>query len=178
MFIKNLSKREKRIAVVTLVVVVVTFAYGFIIEPISKRWFELEREITQKTQILEKDSRILSMRKKIASDYASYAAYAKSTKKEEEEMAQILTEIESISRRSSCHIVNVNPQGVKNIGPYKEALVDVTTESDISQFANFLYSVEASKDMILKVKRFTLSSKSSQEGILRGSLLIAKVLLD
>lgn len=178
MFIRNLSTRERYIALATFLIILVALTYNFIIEPVSRRWVHLDNEIASKINTLKKDSKLLSMYKTLESDYAKVSQYVKSQKREEEELTAILTEIETVSRNSSCLIVSIKPIGTKNFPSYKEVLIDATAEANINQFSKFLYEMENSKNMILKVKRFTLSSKSGQQDTLRGAFLISKILID
>ena len=178
MLIKNLTKREKMIASATLAVGILAFAYAVVIEPACGRWGRLSNETASAEGVLKKDMKILSMNKVLEADYAKLSKYAKSAKKAEESMADILTYIEAVSRDDSCLIINIKPLGVKEMGSHKAALIDVTAEADMSQFSKFLYDIENSPQYLLRVRRFTISSKSGQTGTLRGTFLISKILLD
>jgi Tfp pilus assembly protein PilO len=101
----------------------------------------------------------------------------KSAKSEEESTAEIMTYIEDVSRKDSCLVVSIKPVGAKNLGSYKEILIDVNAEGSMDQFSKFLYDIENSADMILEVKRFTLNSKSSA-GTLKGTFLISKIIIE
>ena len=118
------------------------------------------------------------MEKLLEEDYAKLSGYAKSAKRQEETIADILAYVETVSRDDSCLIINIKPLGIKEAGTYKTALIDVTAEANMSQFSKFLYDIENSPQYLLRVKRFTISSKSSQTGTLRGTFLISKLLLD
>ena len=178
MLIENLTKRERYIALAAISIALTALIYNFVIEPIAKRWIHLNDEIESRISIFRKDSKLLSMYKTLEADYTKFSKYAKSTKREEEELAAILTEIETISRNNSCLIASIKPLGTRKLPSYKEILIDATIEADIKQFSKFLYDIETSKNMILKVRRFTISSKSGQMDTLRGTFLISKILVD
>lgn len=177
MLIKHLSKRERYVALATLTIIFAAAAYSFLIEPISSRRRQIEDEIRSKIAVFRKDSKILSTHRDIESDYARFSKYVKSLNSDEEAMAEILTLIETVSRNDSCLIVNIKPAGVKDMGSHKEVLIDVTAEADIEKFSKFLFDIENLSDMILEVKRFTLSSKSAP-GTLKGTFLISKISID
>ncbi len=175
MLIKNLTKRERYIAAATLVIVVTAVLYGFIIEPICGWWASLERDTGSKMAALEKDSKILTKKKALESDYARFSRYLKKDKSEEEAAAGVMGYIENISGSDSCLIVSMKPVGIKKSGSYKEIMVEVTAEANMAQLSKFLYDIENPKEMILTVKRFVITPKSGAPNVLKGTFLISKL---
>ena len=178
MFIKNLSKRERNIAFATIAVFAAALFYNFIVDPVAKEWQSLNLQISSKTETLKKDLKMLSMEKELDSNYSKFSKYIRSAKNQDEEVADLLAYLESVSRSDSCLITNIKPIGVKEYAAYKEVLIDITAEADASRFSKFLYDIENSKNMILKVRRLTLTSTMGQAGILRGSFLIGKIIVE
>lgn len=178
MFIENLSKREKQLALITLLIVSVAIIYVILIAPLSAGWRNLNKQIQSKVDILEKDYKILANQQMLASEYDKLSKHAKSPGSEEQAVANTLTFIENVSRNDSCLIVNIKPAGITNAGSYKEMLIDVSAEATMEQFSKFLYDVENPRDNLINVKRFTISAKSGQTGTLKGVFLISKILLD
>ncbi|MFA5146424.1 MAG: hypothetical protein WC515_03475 [Candidatus Omnitrophota bacterium] len=178
MVLKNLSKRERYIAFGTVALAASAAIYALIVEPVTQRWGRLNAEAMSRSAALKKDSKLISSYKTIEADYARISKFAKARKGGEEGLADMLTYIENISRNDSCAIVNIKPMGTKDFGDHKEVLIDVTAEADLTKFSRFLYDIENDKDMILRVKHFTISSRSTQEGSLRGTFLISKLLIE
>ncbi|MDD5423054.1 MAG: hypothetical protein PHT32_06520, partial [Candidatus Omnitrophica bacterium] len=156
MFIKNLSKREKTIAAFAVSMILAAVIYSFLVDPILSRWRTADDDIKSGAVMLEKDMKMLAAYKDIEADYRKYSKYVKSAKSEDESVAEVLTHIETISRNDSCLIVNIKPVGARNVGSYREVLVDVTAEATMENFSKFLYDIENSPNMILGVRRFTL----------------------
>lgn len=177
MLIKNLTKRERRIAVITISMVGAALIYNFILDPLISRWKALNSETESRVNALEKDAFILANQKTVESEYARYAMSAKSQKSVERMAADLLAFIENTARNDSCFIVNIKPVGSKDLGTHKELWIDITAEAGMDQFSKFLYDIENNRDLLLNIERFTLNSKS-QSGVLRGSFIISKVILD
>lgn len=175
MLIKNLSKRERFIAVSAVSFVALAALYNFIIDPVISRWQDLNDRINSKTAMLRKDLSLLAAKKGIEANYAKFSRYIKSDKNQEESAAEALTFLEDLSRSDSCTVLNIKPIGVKDYGSYKEILIDLSSDGGVGQFTKFLYDVETSKNMLLKIRRFSLSSKAGQESALKGTFLIAKI---
>ena len=178
MIIKNMSKREKRIALVTVIFVTVMVLYGLIVDPVIKQWQILNDEIMSKTAALKHDITMLGSRKSIEANYSKFSKYVKSDKSEEETIADVLTYLENLSRSDSCLILNIKPIGTKDFGAYKELIVDLSADASVNQFMKFIYDIETSKNMILKIRHLSLTSKSGQTGALRGTFLISKVIIE
>ena len=175
---KNLNKREKKLAGAVLLIILSALLYKFIVEPLSGRWAKLNDEISSKTNILRKDAGILSKYKALEAKYAGLSGYIRSGKGEKGDAADILKYIENVSRNDSCYIVSIKPIGTRNLPSYKEILIDVTAEADMAQFSKFLYDIEDPKDAILRVKQFNISSKPGQSGVLKGTFLISKIIIE
>lgn len=175
---KNLSPREKNIAFTTVAILAIALFYNFIVDPIAKEWQSLNLRISLKTETLKKDLKLLSMEKELDSKYSKFSKYIISVKNQDEEVADLLAYLESVSRSDSCLITNIKPMGAKEYAAYKEILIDVSAEADAGRFSKFLYDIENSKNMILKVRRLTLTSTMGQGNALRGSFVIGKIIVE
>lgn len=178
MILKNLSPRERSIAFATVAILAAALFYNFVIDPVARQWQSLNLQISSKTESLKKDLRMLSMEKELDRNYSKFSKYIGSARSQDEEVADLLAYLENISRSDSCLITNIKPIGAKEYAAYKEVLIDISAEADASRFSKFLYDIENSKDMILRVKRLTLTSAIGQANALRGSFVISKIIVD
>jgi Tfp pilus assembly protein PilO len=178
MFINNFNKRERYLALATLSIVAIALVYLFIIDPIAARWNNLNSQILLKVNMLEKDSRAAANQKAIKSEYANLSKQGKPVKSKDQEVAETLTFIEGVSKNDSCFIVSIKPIDIRDAASYKEILIDVTVEASIAQLSKFLYDIENPRENLIDIKRFSVSSKYGQAGVLKSTLLISKALLD
>lgn len=178
MLIKNLTKKERYGALAAVMLIVIAVAYNFVIEPFLQQWEMLNNEIRAGAEMLKKDMKMLSSRKAFEADILKFSKYLKTERNEEETIAQMLSYIENVARSDSCLVVNMKPMGVRGSGSYKEIMVDVSAEGGLTQFSKFFYDIENTTDMILKVRRFTLTSKAGQPGALKGSFLISRLIIE
>jgi len=176
--LKNLSPRERNAALATAAVLAVAIAYNLVIDPIVREWQSLNFQISSKTKTLKKDLIILSMEEELDRNYSKFSKYIRSARSQDEEVADLLAYLESVSRNDSCLITNIKPVGAKEYAAYKEVLIDISAEADASRFLKFLYDIENSKNMILKVRRLTLTSMMGQANALRGSFIISKTIIE
>lgn len=178
MFINNFNKRERSLALATLSIVSIMLIYLFIADPIAARWKSLNSQIRLKINMLEKDSRLAANQKTIESEYAKLSKQRKPAKSKDQEVAETLNFIEGVSKNDACFIVNIKPVDIKDAVSYKEILIDVTIEASMAQLSKFLYDIENPRENLIDIKRFSVSSKYGQAGILKSTLLISKALLD
>ena len=116
------------------------------------------------------------MYRSLEADYVKYRDFIEVGKNEEEEFASALGELEDLSQKSSCRIVNVKPRASKRLGNYREISFEVTTEGNINELSRFIYEVETS-ERYLRIRRFTMVSKSGQAGSLKATFLISKIII-
>jgi hypothetical protein len=178
MFINNFNKRERYLAFAAVSMVSIALVYIFIADPIAARWRGLNNQIRSKVNILEKDSRMAANQRTIESEYAKLSKRGKPAKSKDQEVAETLAFIESVSKNDACFIVNIKPIDIKDMASHKEILIDVTVEASMAQLSKFLYDIENPRENLIDIKRFSVSSKYGQAGVLKSTLLVSKALLD
>ena len=161
----KLTGREKAILYIVIAIAALALAYNFLIEPIYKKWVEVNQEIKLLEVKLQKAISIVKEREKIEKDYVIYAEKLKPKGSDEQEMTFMLNELETLARNSGLKIINVRPKQAQDKESYKKFSVGLETESDMSALMKFIYEVKNSQQM-LKIDRLTLNTKSSQSGVL------------
>lgn len=173
--VKNLSERERAILIVTVALAVSAAAYGLVIEPAGTAWNALKNDITSKENTIIKDKELLSRYDALEEEYKKFPTLIEKGESEERETQNALASIETISKESGCHIANVKPRQSKKVGSYREISFEVIAEGDIETISRFMYNLETSK-ALLRIKRFTITSRSEPSGALKSIFLINKIL--
>lgn len=145
----NFSDREKYLALGTVSVVSAAIVYALIINPIAAKWKDLNNQIRAKTTMLERDSKLAANQKAIEAEYARFSKPSKGAKSIDQETADALAFIESVSKNDACFIVNIKPVDVEDTAARKEIFIDVTVEGNIAQLSKFLYDVENPREKAL-----------------------------
>lgn len=178
MFTNNFNKRERYLMAAAASICVIAVLYVFIIEPVAARWKNLNNQIRSKIDMLKKDFKLAANQKTIESEYVKLSKRGSPARSKDQEVSDTLAFIENVSKNDSCFIINIKPVDMIDSGSHKEILIDVTAEASVGQLSKFLYDIENPRENLINVKRFNVMSKSGQTGILRGTFLISKVLLD
>lgn len=176
MFIKNLSQRERHAFYIAVIVIIGVLSYIIVIEPIWKKWQDLNDSITNRESQLLKNLKILAQRDIIAELYNKYAENIKMKGSVEEETATILREIENIARISNTYITDIKPQRVQDMEFYKEYYIELEAEGDVSNIAKFIYDLQNS-EQILKVRYLRLNPRDDTGDVLKGYMIVTKILI-
>jgi hypothetical protein len=175
----SFSKRERRIAYLTLALASAAVIYCLIIDPLIRMGSSVGHDLGPKKIALEKDLKMLSNYRILESEHRRLCLNTGSGKAQDEEMADLLMHIEDLSRTDSCFLTGIKPIGVKVSGDHKEMLVDISAEGDLSNLSKFFYDIENSGKVFLRIRHFTINSKAGgQTGNLKGNLIVGKLLFD
>ena len=176
MFINRLSSREKWGLYLGIMVIIGVVSYITVIEPLWTDWQGLNRAIYTKERQLVKNLKILAQKEQIAELYNKYAENIRMKGSVEEETAVILREIENIARSSNTYITDIKPHKVKDMEFYKEYYVELEVEGKIANLAKFIYELQGSKQ-ILKVRHLRLNAKAGGGDVLKGYMIVTKILI-
>jgi Tfp pilus assembly protein PilO len=163
---------------VTIILGGLAVLYNIVLEPLVANWKMLNIKVTAKASELKKNLRLVKMYEFIEAEYAKYSEFIEAGKNEEEELASVLAEIESVSKKTSCRIRNVKPRATRKLGNYREISFTVTAVGGIDKLSQFLYGIELSKKL-LRVRHFAITPKSGSRsaGELRATFLITKIIV-
>lgn len=117
--------------------------------------------------------RNLSQKDIVASRYEKLSKYFKNVGSGEETTAIILSEIESLGRKSNLNLLDLKPQETKDRGFYKEYSVEMEAEGEMESLMDFVYQLNASAQL-LRVEKLRLNLKDKQSKVVTTSLLITK----
>jgi Type II secretion system (T2SS), protein M subtype b len=172
---RNVTKREKLLAVSTISVAVIAVVYNFIIDPIIGQWNSMDKKIRSKEITLEKYARILRDKNSIEKLRGRYAKYFETNRQTpEEESSAALSVIEQVARRTNVRITNIKPLSSKSFGSYNRSTFRVAVEAKLTELTKFIYDLQSS-DQLLKVERMVLTAKESEPSVIKAILNVTKI---
>lgn len=173
MFSGNVSQKERIGIIVAVAVVSVAIFDRLIISPINKKIQQINDGIKISERQLEIGLRNLSQKDIVASQYEKFRKYLKNIGSGEETTAIILSEIESLGRKSNLNLLDLKPQETKDRGFYKEYSVEMEAEGGMECLMNFIYQLNASTQL-LRVEKLRLNLRDKQSEVVTASFLITK----
>lgn len=172
----SISKREKSLISITVLVIACSIIYIFVVEPLYKKFNELNQQIEIKQVRLTKNLKLMKEKDIITEEFKKYGEKLKVKGSDEEEMASVLSEIERIGKTTGIYLKDVKPQRIKDMSFYKILLVEIKFQADTQNLSKFIYSLQTSASL-LKVKRLQVDIKGGESSLLEGTLQISKVSL-
>lgn len=170
------AHREKKLIILAVLTALGALVYTLIIEPVATHLIALEKQATHRAADLAHKARLVMDYREILSEYNRLRASVGEKKGPGEEMAGVLIQIDEIARHNALDVTSLKPQNLQKMTGYREALVEVSIGSTISQLAHFLYDIEGTP-ALMRVRRFNLLG-SNNEKTIKCNLLISKIFLD
>jgi len=175
-FIEKLSPKEKIGLFIAVAFVAFAIADRAIVTPVNDRIQRLNREIKIAEKQLIRHLRNLSQKEIVSKEYAKYIEYVRKVGSDEEEVAKILGEIESLARKSNVYLGDMKPHSPKVKGFHKEYTVEIEAESRMEPLINFLYQINNSPQL-LRAEKLRVGSKKEKRGVVKSSILITKLVI-
>lgn len=176
MFLEKLSTKEKLGLSLAFAFVAIASVDRLIISPIRIRFQRIDQSIKISEKQLAHDLRNVNQQEQITAEFEKYAEYIARSGSDEEEVAKILGEIESLARQSNVYLANMKPQTPKEVDFYMEYAVEIEAEAEIGPLTKFLHQLNAS-GQLLRVEKLRLSSKKKGDKTLKASMLITRILV-
>ena len=175
MIFSSLSKREKQIFLAAAIIISSSFFYRFVFEPVLKNWSELDSRIAAKKIKLQRCAKLIAGYQAGSAEYKNYAPAVNGVKSEEQELAEILSQIEEIARKSGVYPNVLKPNSVKDERLYKKFVAEAELDSAMKDLMKFFYQLENSSQMF-KIESADINAKPDQKDTVKARLLISKIL--
>lgn len=176
MFLSHLSKREKNLALLVVVAGAAFLIYNFLLDPMLKKISVLNSQIATQETKWKRNQRVLGQEIKVSGQYQKYAELMQLKVSEEQEMANLLSEIESVAQGVKIRILDMKPKKIRNVDFYKNFSVDLTIDGPIKEITQFIYDLQNLPHLI-KVEKLRMEKESTLQPTLKAYLLVSKVLI-
>ncbi len=171
----KLSQKEKIGLSLAFAFLAVAFLDRLLISPIRTKFNALNQQIRISEKQLGSDMRNINQKKFISEEYEQYLPYVRRSGSDEEEVAKILGEIESLARKSSVYLVDMKPRKPRDVEFYKEYTVEIEAEGYMESLMSFIYQLNTSSQL-LRIETLRLNLTKGGSNVLSASMLITKVL--
>lgn len=171
--LRILTKRESTILWLTVAVVIFAISFNFLSETVLKKNDTLNKEISVTRTKLKKYLWLLAHKESIQNKYKKFTSLTDLTRETKKDtLVTVLSELETMAQGSNIRILDLRPQGQKDLDLYREALVDLRTEGTIEDYLKFIYNIENSLSL-LRIKRLQLNAKPNTQA-LEGNFSISR----
>ena len=174
--LSKLSKKEKLGLFAAVAAVSLVLFDRVLISPINDKFRRINGDINVAEKQLGRDLRNLNQKDDIAKEFRKYSQYVKKTSSDDEEVAKILAEVESLARKSQVTLADIKPQAPKQSDFYKIYTIDVEAEGVIEAITSFLRELSGSK-LLLRAARTRLNPKDKESSAIKASISVTRVLM-
>jgi len=169
MILASISKREKYIFSITIIVIVAALLYNFIIEAGFKKWHILNNEIAIKRSKMNKGIRLIKRRDSIIQEYNGYA---RSTKN----IPNILNDMERKADALGIKTSNMKPGQEIEKGLYRECAIELQIEGEMANIIKFLSQI-AKPPILAILKKFDFNLISQNPSVFKGTIILSKLII-
>jgi len=164
-----LSKRERRILILAIVLVFSAISYNLIFEPWLHRWNEINQQIYLKEAGFKKGIRLLENSGNIVKKYSYYSSSFK-------DISGLLNYIEAQASASDIKTANIKPSPLLQAKFYKEYEIELQVEGEARDIQVFIYSlVKLPAGMCLK--KFNFNGQPEDLAYLKGTLTLSALII-
>ena len=174
--IASLSPRERLVFNLSSTVIFLMLLDRLIISPISSQIEALNKETEQEEATIKKHLRLLAQKDKITAQSSKFESYLNSSLSQDEEVTAMLKEIEDLANKNSVYLIDLKPSDIKQSGPTKKYMINLSLEAQMDQLAVFMYSVESS-DRLFTIEKYKIDPKARESSVARCSMIISRVVL-
>ncbi|WP_432799594.1 GspMb/PilO family protein [Poriferisphaera sp. WC338] len=159
-----MTKREKRILYLTLVVIVLFVGNQFVLSPYENYVAGLEQRKHDLTVELGQVQNTLKKSKTYQTRYKRMRAMNLLQSQSSAESLAI-NEIRDGAQDSKITLLSVKPEHAKPRGAFTELIVNLSAQGDVQSVTRFLYEIETA-ELPFRVDSLQLSSRSADEDAL------------
>lgn len=164
-----LRPRERRLALVALVVIGCWAFVSWLVQPLWARLRTLQRRVEAQTERLDALSRLLAQAPLVERAYASAAPYL-AVRDAEEDQRAFLHELETLSRQSSVQL-NLKPRSLKGEERLSRFEVELDLEGAQAQVLTFLDALFR-MPRLMTIERLRFFTAPANPQVLRANLLL------
>ncbi|GEM_PF-1075173 len=174
--VRPLSSREGVILAVCLVMGFTYFSYRFVFQAMRDRLEEAQNKITVSQKRLNNDLKILRQEAAVEKEYEKYLEDVRQDATEEQEMASMLSEIESVANTIGLHVSDMKPKRVRRVDFYNQFSAALTIEGELSSILEFLYVLQGAPHSF-KVDELYLERGIARSAQIKSRISLSKILI-
>ena len=173
----KMSPREKKIAVLTGVLLMVMVGFHGVWMPVTDKLDELNDQIFALQLKMRKAKTLIRQREDVKEEAKKFPNLEKmEAGSDEEEIANLLALIEQTARKTKVSLSDVKPEQVQSDKVSKRYRVELNAESGITELIRFVFEIERSQEL-LKVEAVDSTPKEEESSILRSSIVVTRVVV-
>ena len=167
--IRNLSKRERYIFILAVIVVILAIFYNFILEPVFRKRRSLNNEIIITKARIRKSLKLLETQNTIINEYNTFTSNLTN-------ISKILSYIEKEALLLEIKTANIRPRPVIKKEYYEEYIIELQIEGEFSNINKFISQL-IKPPLFITVKKLDLRRVTETSPYLKGTIILSKLII-
>lgn len=144
----KISARERRLAAVTLIVVLLAALYLNVIEPVAVNWMEVQKRARDAEAKLAELRRLIENRDIIESEFKRLQGAVTSGASEQELKIALLTEVDRLASESGMAVASVKPTVVKKQNEFYRYGIELQAQGENHKLVQFLLGMQDPRHLL------------------------------
>ena len=176
-FIAGLSDFQKKLLIVTIIIVVAAIFDRLLIDPTISHLSLIKQDIAKEEAIIKQDLRFLKYKDRIVKETKEIDPYlTKNIKSDNEMIASFLNKIQTLAGDSKVVLIKINPSPVEQDAEYWKYQLDLECSGKLSDVITFMHVINSDIDL-MKVDKFNFSAKKSDTDEIKASMTLEKIVV-
>ncbi len=170
-----MSNREKKLLIATMAITTLVIFFSFVLEPQIKKIIAEKKELRKLALELEKNLQICQSKPSIEQTYLELRKKVIARAPREEELSQLLSEIENLTKSAKILPINIEPLPIKEYEFYRKLTVEMALQGDLASLTKFLYNLQYSSHRFI-IDKIIISSSGEKSKLLKVQLSLSILL--
>jgi hypothetical protein len=176
-FIAGLNDNQKKLLVITVIILVAALFDRLLIAPTMTRLSSIEDDITKEEATIKQDMRFLGYKDRIVKESREIDPYlTKDMSTDEEMIAAFLKKIESLATATKVNLVKINPAPGEQDAEYWKYQADLECSGQLADVISFMHLINTDTEL-MKVDKFNFSAKKSDTDEIKATMTIEKIIV-
>jgi len=176
-FIASLNDNQKKLLMIAVVIVIAALFDRLLIGPTMSRLSAIEEDIIKEEATIKQDLRFLRYKERILQESKEIDPYlTKNVLTDNEMIATFLNKIQSLASQGKVTLVKINPAPGEQDAEYWKYQADLECSGQLEDVISFMHAINSDIDL-MKVDKFSFSSKKSDTNEIKATMTIEKVVI-
>ncbi len=176
-FIAGLNENQKKLLLITVVLVIAALFDRLLIAPTMSRLSSIEEDIAKEEATIKQDMRFLGYKDRIAQESNEIKPYlTKNMSTDEEMIAAFLRKLESLAGQTKVTLIKISPAPGEQDADYWKYQADLECSGNLGDVISFMHAVNSDTDL-MKVDKFNFSGKKSDTDEIKATMTVEKVVV-
>ena len=171
---RNLSKRERALLYLTIIVFIAIVLFNFVVSPALVKLTALNQDIEKKEYLLKKYTALTSRGEDIASVYDKYKDTFDNKEDSQQIIDSLFKEVKEQARLVKLDLQKIKPLPVEQNKGYNQALLEVELRGGFPAIFKFINQMEDSSSFI-KIFSFRLVSQGKKDQGIRCNVTVSRI---